>query len=112
MEAYKKKYPNAIVKKRKTKKGSSESEGENWYEGKDTPPKKALTGYTRFANEKRAGISEANPDLPFGQISKKVGEAWNALGDAGKKPYNDLYEADKTKYATVSISKLNFRLIY
>ncbi|KAJ3342298.1 Non-histone chromosomal protein 6 [Gonapodya sp. JEL0774] len=61
-------------------------------------PKKALTAYMLFAQEKRPEIKAANPDAGFGDMGKLVGAAWKNLSDAEKKKYQDKADVDKLRY--------------
>jgi len=51
------------------------------------PPKRALSSYMLFGNDKRAGIMKANPDFGVGDIGKKLGEMWKAASAADLKAY-------------------------
>ena len=42
-------------------------------------PKRAMTAYMLFCQEKRAEVKEKNPEVGFGQIGKLLGEAWKEL---------------------------------
>jgi hypothetical protein len=57
-------------------------------------PKKPLTGYIRFSQEKRAKVKEENPELKGTEIMKKLGEMWKALSDKKKEKYNSPYKAE------------------
>ncbi len=50
-------------------------------------PKKALSSFMCFANARRAGIREENPDAAFGEMGKLLGEAWKALAAEGKREF-------------------------
>jgi hypothetical protein len=51
-------------------------------------PKRPVTGYIIFSREKRPEVSK-NISEPT-EITKKLGQMWNNLSDAEKKPYLDL----------------------
>ena len=53
------------------------------------------SAYNFYVAEVRAKVKEENPDMKFGDISKKVGEMWKALSEEEKKPYQEM--ADKNK---------------
>ena len=40
-------------------------------------------------------MKKEQPDLPFGQVGKQLGEEWKAMSDAKKKKFNA--EAEKLK---------------
>lgn len=61
-------------------------------------PKRAMTAYMLFSQEKRTQIKNDHPDVGFGQVGKLLGEAWAALPEGGKKKYNELAAKDKIRY--------------
>ena len=61
-------------------------------------PKRALSAYFFFCNEKRAEVKKENPDFKLGQISKKLAEMWGELTDEDKKPYNEMHDKDIQRY--------------
>jgi len=46
----------------------------------------------------RAEFKKKNPELAFGALSKKMGEEWKKLDEAGKKEYEDLSNQDKERF--------------
>lgn len=64
------------------------------------PPKNKRNAYTFFFREKREGVSAANADSEFGEITKKVAEMWNALQDSEKKKYEKEAAKDAKRYDT------------
>ncbi len=42
-------------------------------------PKAPVTGYVRFLNERREHIRALHPDLPFPEITKRLGAEWSRL---------------------------------
>jgi hypothetical protein len=59
-------------------------------------PKRYINGYlfyTQYA--RKAGLYA---DVPKSEFKKVCGAAWKALSPEGKKPYNELAEADKKRY--------------
>jgi len=50
-------------------------------------PKRALSAYMLFQQEKRSSIVEANPDAKVTEIMKLVADAWKELSDKDKEPY-------------------------
>ena len=63
-------------------------------------PKGATSAFVYYSKEARPLIKAASPDMAFGDIAKKVGADWKALGEDAKKPYEALNEADKARHAT------------
>eukprot|EP00005_Dracoamoeba_jomungandri_P003491 CAMPEP_0174256806 /NCGR_PEP_ID=MMETSP0439-20130205/6003_1 /TAXON_ID=0 /ORGANISM="Stereomyxa ramosa, Strain Chinc5" /LENGTH=131 /DNA_ID=CAMNT_0015339581 /DNA_START=384 /DNA_END=779 /DNA_ORIENTATION=- len=91
MAIYREKHPDGsddenkqVRKKRKTKDPNE--------------PKKPCSAFFQFSKEMRPKIKEENPDLSFGDLGRKVGEAWRALNAEDKKPYESLAAEDKKRY--------------
>ena len=42
-------------------------------------PKAPVTGYVRFLNERREQMRAQYPDLPFPEITKRLGAEWSRL---------------------------------
>lgn len=61
-------------------------------------PKKGLSAFMLFSNEHRNKIKTDNPEATFGEIGRKVGEAWKALTDKQKVVYTKKAEKDKQRY--------------
>lgn len=57
-------------------------------------PKKPLTSFMRFCKDKRAELKAKNPDAPFGEIGKLLGEAWKNVEPSLKSKYEKAYQAD------------------
>ncbi|KAJ2499290.1 Non-histone chromosomal protein 6 [Coemansia sp. RSA 1972] len=74
-----------VTKKKRTKKDPS-------------APKRALSAYMFFSQDKRPTVQEENPGVSFGTIGKLLGERWKGLDDTGRKPYMALAEKDKARY--------------
>merc|ERR1739848_416888 len=64
----------------------------------DNPPKKNLTSYIIFGNERREAVKEANPDAAAKDIMKLLGEEWRDLDDADKAEYTKMAEKDRERY--------------
>jgi len=56
-------------------------------------PKRPLSAYFAFANDKRAELVAANPDAKFKEMSKLLGQAWKDLDEKTKNKYKA--EADE-----------------
>lgn len=61
-------------------------------------PKKGMSAFMLFSNDQRNKIKTDNPELSFGEIGRKVGEAWKALSDKQKQVYVKKSEEDKKRY--------------
>ena len=61
-------------------------------------PRAPLTGYVRFLNDHREKIREENPELPFHEITKRLGQQWSNLPQEQKQQYLDEAEKDKERY--------------
>jgi hypothetical protein len=48
-------------------------------------PKRAMTAYMLFSQEKRTQIKTDHPTVGFGQVGKLLGEAWAALPEGDKR---------------------------
>ncbi|XP_053702577.1 SWI/SNF-related matrix-associated actin-dependent regulator of chromatin subfamily E member 1-related isoform X2 [Synchiropus splendidus] len=62
-------------------------------------PKAPVTGYVRFLNERREQMRARHPDLPFPEITKRLGAEWTQLAPDDKQRYLDEAERDKVQYA-------------
>jgi len=61
-------------------------------------PKKPTTAYAFFLKLKRAEFQAKHPDLKFGDLSKKISQAWRALEKEEKQEFVDKYLEDKKRY--------------
>ncbi|XP_076583438.1 SWI/SNF-related matrix-associated actin-dependent regulator of chromatin subfamily E member 1-related isoform X2 [Chaetodon auriga] len=62
-------------------------------------PKAPVTGYVRFLNERREHMRAQYPDLPFPEITKRLGAEWTRLAQNDKQRYLDEAEREKMQYA-------------
>ncbi|CAG01354.1 unnamed protein product, partial [Tetraodon nigroviridis] len=62
-------------------------------------PKAPVTGYVRFLNERREHMRARYPDLPFPEITKRLGAEWTRLSQHDKQRYLDEAEREKVQYA-------------
>ncbi|XP_061833883.1 SWI/SNF-related matrix-associated actin-dependent regulator of chromatin subfamily E member 1-related [Nerophis lumbriciformis] len=62
-------------------------------------PKAPVTGYVRFLNERREVMRARYPDLPFPEITKRLGAEWTRLAPTDKQHYLDEAEREKMQYA-------------
>lgn len=63
-------------------------------------PKKALSAFMFFSNDKRAQVKEDNPGIAFGDVGKKIGELWKAITPEDKAPYDRQAASDKERAAS------------
>mmetsp|Transcript_16453 Transcript_16453/g.49540 ORF Transcript_16453/g.49540 Transcript_16453/m.49540 type:complete len:686 (-) Transcript_16453:49-2106(-) len=61
-------------------------------------PKGKSSAFIFFGGSERAKIKEAHPDWSLGDIGRELGKRWNALDDAGKKPFQDLAAEDGERH--------------
>ena len=61
-------------------------------------PKRALSAFMLFSQEKRSQIKQDNPDATFGQIGKLLGDAWKSCSEDDKAPFLAKAEKEKEKY--------------
>merc|ERR1719204_2536124 len=62
----------------------------------ENAPKRPANGYFLFMTSKKDALVAEG--MAFTEASKKCGELWNALSEAGKKPFEDKSAALKKKY--------------
>ena len=63
-----------------------------------TRPKRPLSSFLLFSNERRAAVRAALPHgAPIGDVARELGAQWRALSDAEKQPYKDQAAALKAK---------------
>jgi hypothetical protein len=86
------KEPKAKVEKEpKGRKGKKEKD--------PNAPKKPLGAYMFYCKEARVPLKEEHPELKVTEIGSKLGAQWKLLTEEEKKPYYDLAEKDKVRYA-------------
>jgi hypothetical protein len=61
-------------------------------------PKRALSAYMFFCNDRRAQVKEENPSMNGPQVVTELGRLWRELSDEDKVPYNAKHEEDKQRY--------------
>ena len=60
--------------------------------------KKVRTAFSYFTQEQRPLITAKHPDLPFGEVSKLVGQQWASLDQTTRAKYQTEEAKDKTRY--------------
>jgi len=83
---YKEEHPEGNVKKKR--KHGPEHKG----------PKPPLSAFFHFSKEVRVHTKNENPKASFGDMSKIIGQKWQALSKEELGKYKELAEADKTRY--------------
>lgn len=82
---------NAVGKKekgkRKTKKAS-----------KKDGPKKPLSAFMFFSQERRKTLKNEKPDLKITEASVVIGAEWKELSQKDREPYNELAKEDRSRY--------------
>ena len=61
-------------------------------------PKRASNAYMIFCKERRAQLKLDRPDLPFGQLGKRLGEMWRSMSAEEKRLYEDRATGDRDRY--------------
>ena len=49
--------------------------------------KKPLSGYMKFAKDRRPALIKEQPSLSFGEVGKALGAEWSKMSDAEKAKY-------------------------
>ena len=62
-------------------------------------PKRALSSFMFYSNAVRDTVRKAQPNIPFSEVAKVIGQQWRGLTTEDKKPYDDMATADKARYA-------------
>ena len=58
-------------------------------------PKRPMSAFLLFGQERRPALKKEQPDLPFTGVGKALGAEWRAMSDAKKKKFSTA--ADKAK---------------
>ena len=61
-------------------------------------PKRAMSPFLFFSNEKRGLVQSENPDMKITEVSAKLGEMWRLMSDEEKKPYVERSRIDRDRY--------------
>jgi len=67
-------------------------------ENQPKQPKRAMSSFMFFSNDKRGEVKLQYPDLKVTEISKKLSEVWKQYTAEDKKRYEDMQVADKERY--------------
>jgi len=61
-------------------------------------PKRPLTAFFLFCNDRRPAIKAKNPDLRIGDVAKELGKMWAELAQDAKSKYEAKAKTDKARY--------------
>lgn len=61
-------------------------------------PKKGLSAFMFFSQERRPDVKAKNPNIAFGEVAKKIGAEWKQLKDSKKAKFIKLANKDKERY--------------
>jgi len=65
---------------------------------KKAGPKRALSAYMFFCQDKRKQVTDENAGIAFSEVGKLLGEMWGKLDDEAKVPYAEQNKKDKERY--------------
>lgn len=82
---------NAGKSKDKPKKRAAKKE-------KKEGPKKPLSGFMFFSQERRKTLRDEKPELKITEASVFIGSEWKKLTDTEKEPYMKMAKEDKQRY--------------
>ncbi|KEI42902.1 uncharacterized protein L969DRAFT_42644, partial [Mixia osmundae IAM 14324] len=86
------------VLKEKKEKASPVEKKSGKKEKDPNAPKRPLSAYMFYSQDKRTQVKEDNPDASFGELGKILGAQWKDLDESEKKQYNDMATRDKERY--------------
>lgn len=66
--------------------------------GKKEGPKRAVSAYIHFCNERRAQLARENPEMKGKAAMTELGRLWRELTEEEKQPYQRKYEEEKERY--------------
>lgn len=61
-------------------------------------PKRNLTAYMFYSQNRRGSIKSSEPDITFGGITKKIAAEWKKLNDSDKSKFQKMSDKDKQRY--------------
>jgi len=83
---------------KKSSKGGSPDGKKRRVKKDPNKPKKNLSAYFYFLNDKRSEVRKRNPSADVTTIAKIVGEMWKKLSPSEKLPFEKKASADKLRY--------------
>ena len=69
-----------------------------------TGPKRPLTAYMYFCQDKRPSVKAENPDLDGKGLTSELAAFWKSLSSEDKTPYEDKQATDKARYESEKAS--------
>ncbi|MFS8159520.1 MAG: HMG-box domain-containing protein [Candidatus Roizmanbacteria bacterium] len=63
-------------------------------------PRRPLSPYIFFSQEKRKELKKQNPDWSSGQIMKQVSILWQKMSNEEKQKFQELSKEDRNRYDT------------
>lgn len=61
-------------------------------------PKRPGTAFTMFSTENREALKVSEPNISFGETSKRLGEMWRSVDDNTREKYNKKCIKEKEKH--------------
>lgn len=65
-----------------------------------------VNAYLWFGRTSRQGITDANPGVPFGAVSKELARRWRTMSPDEKRPFRKLEEKDRLRYHVSKVEAL------
>jgi len=62
-------------------------------------PKRALSAFFFFSNEKRQEVQQSHPEWKVGQIAQELGRNWKSITESDREIYDKKAHNDKERYA-------------
>jgi len=62
-------------------------------------PKRPSNAFVLYCKEARAKLAADHPELSFGELAAKLGDMWQMLSPAEKKPYEETARDDRARHA-------------
>ncbi|XP_013388465.1 high mobility group B protein 13 [Lingula anatina] len=66
--------------------------------GENKAPKAPITAYVLYAIERRQAIKASNPEIPFCEVTKILGNEWSSMSQDEKQKYFEAADKDKKRY--------------
>jgi hypothetical protein len=61
-------------------------------------PKRGLTAFMYYSQERRKELKKSEPNISFGGVAKKIGGEWKKLNDSKKSKFEKMAVKDKERY--------------
>ncbi|XP_049646485.1 transcription factor A, mitochondrial [Suncus etruscus] len=69
-----------------------------WFSSSTGYPKKPMTSYLRFSQERLPSLKAQNPDVKYRELFKIMSQVWKELPESEKKVYEDAYRVEWDAY--------------